>query len=64
MMPIICSRSCSPRFAAGLVLYWFWNTALSIGQQWYIMKRNGVDIDWGERLPFLKPKEKSPAPGE
>ncbi|MEO0400725.1 MAG: membrane protein insertase YidC [Pseudomonadota bacterium] len=41
-------------FAAGLVLYWFWNTALSILQQWYIMKRNGVTIDWTERMPFLK----------
>ena len=28
--------------AAGLVLYWFWNTALSILQQWLIMKRMGV----------------------
>lgn len=32
-------------FAAGLVLYWFWNTVLSIAQQWYIMKRNGVSVD-------------------
>ena len=49
-------------FAAGLVLYWFWNTALSILQQWFIMRKNGVDVDWGERLPFMKPK--APAPGE
>lgn len=41
-------------FASGLVLYWFWNTFLGILQQWYIMKRNGVDVDWGDRLPFLK----------
>ena len=40
-------------FAAGLVLYWFWNTFLGILQQWYIMKRNGVEVDWGERLPFF-----------
>ncbi|MEM6413499.1 MAG: membrane protein insertase YidC [Pseudomonadota bacterium] len=51
-------------FAAGLVLYWFWNTALSIVQQWYIMKRNGVTIDWSERLPFLKSSAAAkPAPG-
>jgi YidC/Oxa1 family membrane protein insertase len=37
-------------FAAGLVLYWFWNTVLSILQQWYIMKRNGVKVDWAENL--------------
>ncbi|MEM6538030.1 MAG: membrane protein insertase YidC [Pseudomonadota bacterium] len=49
-------------FASGLVLYWFWNTALSIAQQYFIMRRNGVDVDWGERFSFLKPK--SPAPGE
>ncbi|MBI1392786.1 MAG: membrane protein insertase YidC [Alphaproteobacteria bacterium] len=49
-------------FAAGLVLYWFWNTALSIAQQYFIMRKNGVEIDWGERLPFMKPK--TPAPGE
>ena len=49
-------------FAAGLVLYWFWNTALSIVQQWYIMRRNGVELDWGDRFKFLK--KKSPAPGE
>ena len=44
-------------FSAGLVLYWVWSTVLSVLQQWYIMKRNGVSIDWGERLPFLKPKK-------
>ncbi|MFZ5616386.1 MAG: membrane protein insertase YidC [Pseudomonadota bacterium] len=44
-------------FASGLVLYWVWSTVLSVFQQWYIMKRNGVSIDWGERLPFLKGKK-------
>ena len=33
------------RFPAGLVLYWFWNTALSVAQQYIIMKRNGADVD-------------------
>ncbi|MEO1242537.1 MAG: membrane protein insertase YidC [Pseudomonadota bacterium] len=62
MLPFVFVFIFAP-FAAGLVLYWFWNTALSIFQQWLIMKKNGVSVDWGERLPFMKPK-KSPAPGE
>ncbi|MEO5373800.1 MAG: membrane protein insertase YidC [Alphaproteobacteria bacterium] len=31
-------------FAAGLVIYWAWNNALSILQQWVIMKRMGVKL--------------------
>ena len=64
MMPIVFTFLFAS-FAAGLVLYWFWNTALSILQQWVIMKRAGVDIDWGERFSFLKKdKTAKPAPGE
>lgn len=44
-------------FSAGLVLYWVWSTVLSILQQWYIMKRNGVSVDWGANLPFLRGKK-------
>ena len=62
MLPFIFVFIFAP-FAAGLVLYWFWNTALSILQQWFIMKRNGVSIDWGERLK-LPGRSKTPAPGE
>jgi YidC/Oxa1 family membrane protein insertase len=43
-------------FASGLVLYWVWSTVLSIVQQWFIMKKNGVTVDWSNLLPFLKPK--------
>ncbi len=32
-------------FPAGLVIYWAWNNTLSIAQQWYIMKRNGADVN-------------------
>ncbi len=32
-------------FPAGLVIYWAWNNFLSIGQQWLIMKKNGVEVD-------------------
>jgi YidC/Oxa1 family membrane protein insertase len=31
-------------FPAGLVIYWAWNNALSILQQWLIMRRMGVKI--------------------
>lgn len=44
-------------FASGLVLYWFWNTFLGILQQWYIMKKNGVDVDWSARMPFVGGKK-------
>jgi len=45
-------------FPAGLVLYWAWNNFLSIIQQAYIMKKNGVEVNiWQnikDSLPFLK----------
>ncbi len=46
-------------FAAGLVIYWFWNNILSIAQQWVIMKRQGVDVPLIDNLrktldPVLK----------
>ena len=55
MMPFVFVFIFAP-FAAGLVLYWFWNTALSILQQWFIMKKNGVAVDIGDRikLPWVK----------
>jgi YidC/Oxa1 family membrane protein insertase len=62
MMPFVFVFIFAP-FAAGLVLYWFWNTTLSILQQWVIMKKNGVTVDWGERFK-LPGRKKTPAPGE
>ena len=38
-------------FPAGLVIYWAWNNALSILQQWVIMRRMGVKIDGGMDKP-------------
>lgn len=38
LMPIIFTYILS-QFPAGLVIYWAWNNALSIAQQWVIMKR-------------------------
>ena len=63
MLPFVFVFIFAP-FAAGLVLYWFWNTFLGILQQALIMKRNGVEIDLLNRLPFMKPKNKAAAPGE
>ncbi len=38
LMPIFFTYLLS-QFPAGLVIYWAWNNLLSIGQQWFIMKR-------------------------
>lgn len=43
-------------FSAGLVLYWVWSTVLSVAQQWYIMRRNGVDVEWRRMIPFVGDK--------
>lgn len=32
-------------FAAGLVLYWVWSNVLSLVQQYFIMRRNGVETE-------------------
>lgn len=47
-------------FPAGLVIYWAWSNLLSILQQWFIMRRHGVEANlFGnirESIPFLKKK--------
>jgi YidC/Oxa1 family membrane protein insertase len=32
-------------FPAGLVIYWAWNNLLSVIQQSFIMRRNGVKVE-------------------
>jgi YidC/Oxa1 family membrane protein insertase len=32
-------------FPAGLVIYWAWNNTLSVIQQSFIMRRNGVKVE-------------------
>ena len=44
MLPIVFTFILA-NFSAGLVIYWTWNSILSIGQQWFIMKREGVAIN-------------------
>jgi YidC/Oxa1 family membrane protein insertase len=50
-------------FPVGLVIYWAWSNTLSILQQSYIMKRNGVDVNLlgnvKNSIPFLKKKAAS-----
>ncbi|MBB5049181.1 YidC/Oxa1 family membrane protein insertase [Rhodopseudomonas rhenobacensis] len=37
-------------FPAGLVIYWAWNNLLSVAQQGYIMRRNGVKVELFDNL--------------
>jgi YidC/Oxa1 family membrane protein insertase len=37
-------------FPAGLVIYWAWNNLLSVLQQSYIMRRNGVKVELFDNL--------------
>jgi YidC/Oxa1 family membrane protein insertase len=41
-------------FPAGLVIYWSWNNALSMLQQWVIMKRQGVEVNLLENIGIRK----------
>ncbi len=43
-MPIIFTFMLGT-FPAGLVIYWAWNNTLSVAQQWFIMKRHGVEVN-------------------
>ncbi len=43
-MPVIFTFMLAT-FPAGLVIYWAWNNTLSIIQQRYIMKKNGVEVN-------------------
>ena len=44
MLPIIFTFILA-QFSAGLVIYWTWNSVLSIAQQWVIMRREGVSVN-------------------
>ncbi|WP_233355752.1 membrane protein insertase YidC [Henriciella litoralis] len=37
-------------FAAGLVMYWVWSNTLSLIQQYFIMRRNGVETEFDKLL--------------
>ncbi len=60
-MPIIFTFMLGT-FPAGLVIYWAWNNLLSVMQQWFIMKRHGVEVDlFGNILASFKRKPKPAA---
>jgi YidC/Oxa1 family membrane protein insertase len=37
-------------FPAGLVIYWAWNNTLSVTQQYFIMRKNGVKVELFDNL--------------
>jgi YidC/Oxa1 family membrane protein insertase len=51
-------------FPAGLVIYWTWNNLLSILQQWFIMRRQGVEVNLlgniKASLPFVNKGQTKP----
>lgn len=48
-------------FAAGLVLYWVWSNILSLLQQYFIMRRNGVETELDKLIGRLLGRQKSTA---
>ncbi len=48
-------------FAAGLVLYWVWNNILSLIQQYFIMRRNGVETQLDKLIARLRGTSKEGA---
>ncbi|QRM30557.1 membrane protein insertase YidC [Microvirga sp. VF16] len=50
-------------FPAGLVIYWAWNNLLSVTQQGFIMKRNGVKIELFDNLRKTFSRKTSTAKG-
>ena len=48
-------------FAAGLVMYWVWSNLLSFAQQYFIMRRNGVETEIGKFLKGLMGGKKKTA---
>jgi YidC/Oxa1 family membrane protein insertase len=44
-------------FPAGLVIYWAWNNLLSVTQQYFIMRRNGVKVELWDNLRGMVPKK-------
>jgi YidC/Oxa1 family membrane protein insertase len=48
-------------FPAGLVIYWAWNNLLSVIQQSFIMRRNGVKVELFDNLKSMFSKKKEVA---
>ena len=56
-MPVLFTFTMAS-FPAGLVIYWAWSNILSLGQQYYIMQKNGADIHLWKNLGIDKWIEK------
>ena len=48
-------------FAAGLVIYWVWSNTLSLIQQYFIMRRNGVETELDKLIGRLLGRKKEEA---
>ena len=48
-------------FASGLVMYWVWSNTLSLIQQYFIMRRNGVETELDKLIARLMGREKEEA---
>ena len=48
-------------FAAGLVMYWVWSNTLSLIQQYFIMRRNGVETELDKLIGRLLGRKKEDA---
>jgi YidC/Oxa1 family membrane protein insertase len=49
-------------FPAGLVIYWSWNNLLSVMQQYFIMRRQGVKVElWDNLRGLFRKKADKPA---
>ncbi|WP_322515346.1 membrane protein insertase YidC [Rhodopseudomonas palustris] len=59
-MPVIFTFMLA-HFPAGLVIYWAWNNLLSVIQQAYIMRRNGVKVELFDNLRAAFTKKKKAA---
>ena len=44
-------------FPVGLVIYWTWNNLLSVTQQYFIMKKQGVKVELWDNLSGLFKKK-------
>ncbi|MCP9628041.1 membrane protein insertase YidC [Rhodopseudomonas palustris] len=59
-MPVIFTFMLA-HFPAGLVIYWAWNNTLSVAQQAFIMRRNGVKVELFDNLKSSFSKKKKTA---
>jgi len=58
LMPIIFTFMLGT-FPAGLVIYWAWNNFLGVIQQYYIMRRHGVDVNLLENITNIFKRKKA-----